>query len=251
MKVAIITGASSGMGQEFLFQLLEEKSQLEEIWMIARRSDRLMDIKKQVTRVKIKCISLDLTKEEELEAFQKQLREERPEVKYLVNAAGCGFIGEFREVPYEKNQTMVRLNCEALMAVTYCVLPYMQAGGRIYQFASSAAFLPQPGFAIYAATKSFVLSFSRALNQELKKKKIHVLAICPGPVKTEFFDIATTTGEIKFYKKLFMADSKKVVRKAIKDGKRKKQVSVYSGSMKLFLLISKIIPHGVLMKFVK
>ena len=93
MKVAIITGASSGMGQEFLFQLLEEKSQLEEIWLIARRTDRLMDIKKQVTGVKIKCISLDLTKEEELETFQKQLREERPEVKYLVNAAGCGFIG--------------------------------------------------------------------------------------------------------------------------------------------------------------
>ena len=108
---------------------------------------------------------------------------------------------------------MVALNCEALCAVTRMVLPYMECNSRIIQYASSAAFLPQPGFAIYAATKSFVLSYSRALNQELRSRRIYVTAVCPGPVKTEFFDIAESTGVIPLYKRLVMANQKRVVQR--------------------------------------
>lgn len=143
---------------------------------------------------------------------------------------------------------MVRLNCEALCAVTHMVLPYMSKNSRIIQYASSASFLPQPGFAIYAATKSFVLSYSLALGEELKGRGICVTAVCPGPVKTEFFDIAETTGRIPLYKRLTMADPVKVVKLAIRDSLMGKPVSVYGFLMKSFRLLCKIVPHGVILK---
>ena len=146
---------------------------------------------------------------------------------------------------------MAALNCVALTAVTRLVLPFMEPNSRIIQFASSAAFLPQPGFAVYAATKSYVLSFSRALNQELRKRKICVTAVCPGPVKTEFFDIAEETGnKIPIYKMIVMADPVKVVRKAIADAEAGKELSIYGAAMKAFWILTKIMPHGLLLPWI-
>ena len=148
----------------------------------------------------------------------------------------------------EEETGMIALNCEALCAVTHIVLPFMSKNSRIIQFASAAAFLPQPGFAVYAATKSFVLSYSRALNEELRDRDICVTAVCPGLVKTEFFDIAETTGQIPLYKRLVMANPKKVVKKAVLDSCMGKTVSVYGGFMKLFFLMCKILPHEVILR---
>ena len=124
----------------------------------------------------------------------------------------------------------------------------MADNGRILQFASSAAFLPQPRFAIYAATKSFVLSYSRALNVELKSRRICVTAVCPGPVKTEFFDTAGAFSQIPLYKRLSMADPVKVVRKAIRDSAAGRSVSVYGPLMKLFSFFAKLLPHSLILK---
>lgn len=142
---------------------------------------------------------------------------------------------------------MVQVNCTALTAVTTMVLPFMPQNSRILQFASSAAFLPQPGFAVYAASKAYVLSYSRALNRELKSRKIFVTAVCPGPVRTEFFDIAQTTGEIPLYKKLVMADPGKVVAKAIRDSIAGREVSVYGIWMKAFWVLAKVFPHSLIL----
>ena len=117
--------------------------------------------------------------------------------------------------------------------------------------ASASAFLPQPGFAEYAATKSYVLSLSRALNVELKHKKIYVTAVCPGPAKTNFFNIAEENASSPWYKKFFYAEPNKVVNKAIRDCMRKKEVSVYSISMNLLRFFTKIIPHRIILKFFK
>lgn len=168
-------------------------------------------------------------------------------MKILVNAAGFGKIGPIGEADLEEECGMIRLNCQALCAVTHLVLPYMSPNSRIIQYASAAAFMPQPGFAVYAATKSFVLSYSRALGEELKKREICVTAVCPGPVKTEFFDIAETNAVIPFYKKLVMANPRKVVQKAIRDSMAGKKVSVYGVVMKAFWLLAKIVPHGWLL----
>ena len=129
------------------------------------------------------------------------------------------------------------------------VLPYMAKKSRIIQLASAAAFLPQPRFAVYAATKSYVLSFSRALNRELADTGIRVTAVCPGPVRTEFFDLAEQTGTIPLYKKLVMADPVKVVEKAFRDSLAGKSISVYGGAMKGFQVLAKVMPHEFLLKF--
>ena len=249
MKIAIVTGASSGMGREAVIQLADRFSGLKEIWVIARRKERLEALRGQVP-VPLRLLCLDLAREADMEELAKELKEQRPDVKILVNAAGYGKIGQVGEVAIPEEGGMVRVNCESLVRVTHQVLPYMSGHGRILQFASAAAFLPQPGFAVYAATKAFVLSYSRALGQELKARDIRVTAVCPGPVRTEFFKIAETEGQMPAYKELFMADPRKVVAKAIRDSMMGKSMSVYGTPMKLFGLLCKAVPHDAILSVI-
>lgn len=250
MKIAVVTGGSSGMGREFIMQIADRFSGIGEIWAVARRQSAMEKLAPHVP-VKLRAVGLDLTDRESLRKLQDLLEREKPEVKWLVNAAGYGKIGHVGSVSLEDEEGMVELNCEALCAVTHMILPYMSKNSRIVQFASAAAFLPQPGFAIYAATKSFVLSYSRALNEELKPRKISVTAVCPGPVKTEFFDIAETTGVIPFYKRIVMANPKRVVRKALRDSMMGKPVSVYGLMMKVVRLLCKALPHSLIFCLIK
>lgn len=255
MKTAIITGASSGMGKLFALEICKHYVHIEEIWLIARRTKELQSLKKQLENLGKKKIirdfSWDLTKDESLDAFEKELKDRKPEVCILVNCAGYGKIGSFEEVGYHHNRGMVKLNCQALTDITCLTLPYMRNRGRIIQLASSAAFVPQPDFAVYAASKSYVLSLSRALNKELSNRNICVTAVCPGPVQTEFFDIAQegTGRSLKRIKMLVMAKPEKVVRKALNDSRKGKEKSVYGGVMNLFELLCKVVPHSIILKF--
>ena len=249
MRIAVITGASSGMGMECAVQLADRYGRyLDEIWLIARRKEKMEALKDQLP-VSLRLFPTDITDRIQLERLKMALEEEKPKVLFLVNAAGFGKIGPVGSLPLETEDGMIRLNCQALCTVTHMVLPYMADNGRILQFASSAAFLPQPRFAIYAATKSFVLSYSRALNVELKSRRICVTAVCPGPVKTEFLEKAYGKQEMSFYKKLVMADCEKVVSRAIEDGKKGRAVSVYGGTMKFLRIISRLLPEEVLAGF--
>ena len=145
---------------------------------------------------------------------------------------------------------MVDLNCKALTILTKELIPFMAYNSRIINIASSAAFLPQKNFAIYAATKSYVLSFTRALNQEIKHQGIRCTAVCPGPSDTEFFDIALKNSKsIPFYKNMLMADAEKIVDKAISDSIMCKEVSVYGVAMNMFRALAKMLPHGIILKF--
>lgn len=271
MKTAIITGASSGMGREFVREFFCRYVNIEEIWIIARREAELNAIKEELESLKmdkpsckdttkpskkhlkkprIFVLPLDLTKDESMKQYKMALEERKPEVCVLVNSAGYGKIGSFEEVGYEHNRGMVKLNCQALTDVTYLTLPYMRRGGQMIHLASSAAFVPQPEFVVYAATKSYVLSFSRGLKWELADREISVTAVCPGPVKTEFFRVAEEGSDkkLKRLKMLVMADPKKVVRKAIKDARKGKEKSVYGWIMQLFELLCKLVPHKLLLK---
>ncbi len=250
-NVAVITGASSGMGREFARQIAQGYRSVEEIWLIARREERLLELKEQLLGRRVKILTLDLTKQEGLDALQEALEQEKPRIRVLVNAAGYGMIGKVETMDRQDSIGMVDLNCRALTAITCMALPYMAEGSNILQMASSAAFMPQPKFAVYAASKSYVLSFSRALSQELRPRGITVTAACPGPVKTEFFDIAETYEAVKIYKKLTMAKADRVVRQALLDAKHQKSVSVYGGLMQGFRMLCKILPHSFLMKFIR
>lgn len=247
MKIAIITGASSGMGRESTVQLADRfGGKLDEIWLLARRKEKMEELIGQVP-AKLRLFPMDITDRIQLEKLKLALEEEKPRVVFLVNAAGFGKIGKVGEVSLSDEMGMVQLNCQALCAVTNIVLPYLQKGSRVIQYASSAAFLPQAGFAIYAATKSFVLSYSQALNQELQERGIRVTAVCPGPVDTEFFAVAETTGEIPAYKQFAMANPKKVVRLAIRDSLMGKRVSIYGLTMKSFYWLCRLLPHSLLL----
>lgn len=249
-KVAIITGASSGLGKQFVLQIAKSHGFLDEIWVVARRSDRLLELGVLVSNIVIRPIPLDLSKKESAVRIKRILAEEKAKVYVLVNGSGLGAAGKFDRQSEEMLDEMLKVNCLALTRVTRAVLPYMPKKARIIQIASSAAFAPQPGFAVYAATKSYVLNFSLALRQELKKRRIIVTAVCPGPVNTEFFDIAYQKKEMKLYKKLVMAKPEKVVKKALKDVKKGKAVSVYGISMKAVRILCKLLPNSLIVKLI-
>ncbi|MDO4271989.1 MAG: SDR family NAD(P)-dependent oxidoreductase [Candidatus Saccharibacteria bacterium] len=255
-KIAFITGASSGMGQRMAYLLSGGKSAPDEVWLLSRREDRLSKLAEALeTRnpaLKARVIAKDLMNPEDIREIAALLAERRPGITFLVNAAGFGKIGSVAELPLSAQTDMIRLNCEALTAVTRLCLPYMVKGkGRIINFASAAAFLPQPRFAVYAATKAFVLSFSRALSEELSKDGIAVTAVCPGPVRTEFFDIAEELHAVPLYKKLAMADADRVVARAFRDSMKRKRVSVYGMTMRLFALSAKLLPAGFFFFFIR
>ena len=243
MKIAVVTGASSGMGRDFVRQL-DAADTYDEIWVIARRRDRLESLTADV-RAPLRILALDLTDRESIEEYKAALAECNPTVSVLVNGSGFGRFGAFKDYPMADYYTMVDLNVKALVAVTYATLPYMEKGGEIYQLGSLSSFQPVPYINVYGATKAFVLSFSRALTQELREAGIRVMAVCPGWVRTEFFDHAVTDDTIKYYNKFF--DSDEVVRRALKDMKRGKDVSICGFSVRAQVLATKLLPHKLVM----
>lgn len=248
MKIAVITGASSGMGREFVRQTGHFYRDLDEIWVIARRKERLERLRKE-SRVPLRIFDGDLLKKQVYKQYHSELKEWQPEVRMLVNAAGFGRLGKFADLASEskKLQTdMVDLNCRALTRMIQITLPYMGKGGRIINLASAAAFCPQNGFAVYAATKAYVLSLSRALSSELRSRGIIVTAVCPGPVDTEFFRVS---GELTApLKKLTMVKAPAVVRKALKDSRKRREISVYGVPMKAAHIGAKLLPHRLILR---
>ena len=248
MRIAVVTGASSGMGREFVLQLGYFYKNLDEIWVIARRRERLEELS-GISRIPLRIIDGDLQKKKVYRRIHEILTEEKPDIRMLINSAGFGKSGTVTEIAREnfRIQTdMVDLNCRALTRMTLLCLPYMSRGSRIVNLASAAAFCPQPSFAVYAATKSYVLSFSRALNRELRKRGIFVTAVCPGPVNTEFFRISG--GPSSPLKKRFAKDASAVVKKALKDSLAKKELSVYGAAIKAARLGAKILPHRLIIR---
>lgn len=246
MKIAVITGASSGMGQEFAMQIDKKCLGLDEIWLIARRRDKLEELSKELT-VPVRIMDMDLADDPSYAALIHALETEKPQVRVAVNCAGYGKTGPFLGIRLEASLGMIDVNCRALTKMTYLLLPYMPRRSYLIQVASVAGILPQPNFAVYAASKAYVLSLSRALREELRAKGVSVTAVCPGPVATDFFAIAEETGSPFALKKYIMAKKEKVVALALKDTFRKKDVSVYGISMKALRLLVKFVPQKLIL----
>lgn len=244
MKIAVITGASSGMGKDFV-RMIDKIEDCDEIWAIARRREKLEELKSETGKL-IRPVELDLSKQESLEEYEKMLKEADADICALVNAAGFGKFGKFTDIPLSEQLNMIDLNCKALVALTYLSLPYMKRGSRVYQLGSLSAFQPVPYIGVYGATKAFVLSFSRAINKELEERGIKMISVCPGWVKTEFFDRAVKDDTISYYNKFFTSDE--VVRRAIYDMYRGKDVSVCGLSIRGQVLLTKLLPHKLVMK---
>ena len=186
-RIALVTGASSGMGKEFARRVCKEYPVVEEVWAIARNRERLEELQKELP-VPVRAISLDLTDRECGDKLRALLEEEKPDIRILCNASGFGIFDRFDRASEEDNLGMIDLNCRALTQVTYIALPYLSAGSIVVNIASMSSFQPVPYINVYAATKAYVLSFSRALNRELKPNGVRVFAVCPYWTKTAFFD---------------------------------------------------------------
>lgn len=247
MKIAIVTGASSGMGKEFVLQL-PGYVQVDEIWVIARRTEALEALKSCID-IPLRPISLDLCQPESFTQLGSLLEAEQPDVKLLVNAAGFGKFGAYHKIPVEDELRMIDLNCKSLLAMTRLVLPYMHKGSHVLQLDSLSAFQPVPYITTYGATKAFVLSYTRAMSAELKHTGIRMMAMNPFWVKTEFFDHAfkTNDSEVQNFVKLY--EAKDVVATGLKDlYKTKKPVSIHGLLPKSQALLVKLLPHSLVMK---
>ena len=247
MNIAIVTGASSGMGREFVLQL-QQYVTVDEIWVIARRADALEALKNQCD-IPVRPVALDLCDSASFDTYGALLDAEKPDVKLLVNAAGFGKFGSFHRIPLEQELRMIDLNCKALVAMTRLTLPYMHGGSHILQLDSLSAFQPVPYITTYGATKSFVLSYSRAMNAELKGTGIRMMAMSPGWVKTEFFIHAmqTNSSEVQYFNHLYEASD--VVATGLHDLYRtRKDVSVHGLPVRNQVRLVKLLPHSLVMK---
>ena len=161
-NIIVVTGASSGMGKEFIIQILEKEPNIDEIWAIARREERLIELKKEIN--KIIPIKLDLTNESDLLKYKKKLENEKPNVLILANCAGFGIFDHSENVDTSVKLNMIDLNVKSPVAMIDYTLPYMKRNSKIMNIASCAGFQPIPYINDYAATKAYLLSYSRALN---------------------------------------------------------------------------------------
>ena len=242
MRIAVITGASSGIGREFVYAI--DKMDLDEIWVIARRQDRLEELRGKCSHP-VRTLSLDLSEDTGIDAYQELLNLEKPEIHILVNAAGFGVFGPFAENDLQKQLKSARLNALALTAMCHVSLPYMKDGDSIVNMGSNSSWQPVPYQTVYGASKSYVLNFSRAFGREMKDRGIHVMCVCPGWIRTEFQQVAEHDRYIRYVDRWYGPDE--VVDQAMKDLKKKKQVSILGHPVRRQVRLVKFLPVNLVM----
>ncbi len=246
MSVAIITGASGGIGSEFARQLAHLDG-IDEMWFVARNEDRMKKLGDELG-IKTKVISADLTSEDGINKVRNALKAEKPSVRFLVNASGFGNFGAFDELYEDEVVKMIDLNVKALVLITHMTVPYMERGGRIIQLGSGSCFTPLPYFNIYSSSKVFVLHYTKSLNHELKKYGIRATCFCPGWVDTEFLGKSVANGNRhpKSMKPLLSCES--VVRGCVKASVKGRAMFVTGWYTKLQHVLFKILPDCILTK---
>jgi short-subunit dehydrogenase len=246
MPLAIITGASSGIGREFALQLKEKG--VDSFCLIARREDKLRSLAKELD-VPAEIITADLTLDGGIEKVRAYLEKEAPRVKFLVNCAGFGDFGSFDEISEESVCKMIDLNVKALVRITHMCIPYMEKGGRIIEMGSGSCFTPLPYFNVYSSSKVFVLHYTKALNHEIKKYGVRATCFCPGWVETEFISLAKRNSGVTMPKSTKpLLNAKKCVAKCIKASIKGKSMYVTNWFTKMQHALFKIVPDCILTK---
>ena len=250
MKVAVITGASAGLGKELLRLLPEMFPDIEEYWLIARRREKLEEASAGIPR-QCRIFPLDLTHDESYEKFACELEKFSPDIGLLINNSGCGNLGNVGDGDLKTQTQMVDLNLKGLTAVTHLCIPYMARGSRILNISSIASFCPNPRMTVYSSTKAYVTAFTFGIAEELKPKGITATAVCPGPMDTEFITLGGIKGNSKTFDILPYCDPKKVARGALKAAKRGQTIYTPKLFYKFYRCAAKILPVSVVMKMSK
>ena len=240
-SVTLVTGASAGLGEEFARQLAAKGDRLV---LVARRKERLDELATQIGNAR--AIEMDLSQPGATALLMANLAKHGESVELLINNAGFGLAGGFAALESLRQREMIDLNCGALTELAHAVLPGMieRKSGGILNVASTAAFQPGPGMAVYFATKAFVLSFSEALHDEMRLHGVKVSCLCPGPTRTEFrsvsgFDPKGPIGKIS-------ADAASVVRAGLQGLEKNKAVVVPGLSNKLISQTHRFLPRAVM-----
>ncbi|MCI9449530.1 MAG: SDR family NAD(P)-dependent oxidoreductase [Clostridiales bacterium] len=252
MKVAIITGASGGLGLELFLECSSYFPEIDEYWLISRNDEKLRSAENKSGN-KCLIIPLDLTEKLSFATLSNKLEAAASdpsfEVSLLINNAGAGYLGNISDTDIDKLDTMLHLNVRAMTDVTRITLPYMKSGSHIINTSSIASFCPNTGLSVYSATKAYVSFFSRALGVELKERGISVCAVCPGPMHTNFTTRGEINGNSKMFARLPYCDVKKTARGALKAAKRGKRVYTPSVFYKFFRILAKLVPQRIMVRF--
>lgn len=251
-KIAIITGASAGLGRHFVETVARERNDLAEIWLIARRKNLLAEIQRQYPQRKFKLFPLDLTAEASYSLLRTALLKEKPTVALLINDAGMVASGSFQTIALAKQQAMIELNAKAPVTLTYEVFPYLKRDSQIINVCSVAGFAPTPNLLTYSSTKAFLYQFTKGLHAELRPQGIKVLALCPGNMATEMF---TPTSDLPKEKSVInclpFLDLETVTTTALKKVAAGRMVYTPNLIYKSYRGIAKLLPHKLLMYFSK
>ena len=241
-RIAIVTGASAGLGVEYAREA-ENQFNLDEIWLVARRPEPMKKLAGELKRAKGIVIALDLARREECEKLAARIRAESPEIVLLVNNAGCGKVGRFESIDLAAQLGEIDVNITALTLLTHAALPYMGKNSFLLQVASSIGFCPAPLMAVYAATKAYVLSFTHALREECRGRGIGITAVCPGPVATEFLDVALPPGTLRKGTRVHLAaTARQVVELSYYDLKAGRALSICGWTVRAFALAARVLP---------
>ena len=241
-KIGVVTGATGGLGKAFIKELLNED--LDEIWALARDNEKLEKLKEEFGN-KIFPVVCDFTKKEDIDKISNLFYEYNPNIRYLINNAGVGNFGHFTNMSDKEISDMIDINCKAPTLLCQYAIPYMFDGARILNISSASAFQPNPYITIYSASKVYLRSFTRSLNYELKDKKITATAVCPGWVQTDMIKSNYNGKKVKFPG---IVTPDVVVKKAFKDTKKGRDMSVCSLFVKYEHLLSKLFSQKRMMK---
>ena len=241
-KIVILTGATGGLGREFLNQILKEE--IDEVWAIARNEQKLSALRNEYGN-KVVPIPLDLSDRSAVEQLGAMLKEQKLTVSYLINNAGLAKMGKYNEFSLDEIDQTINVNCKAPVMLAQLCIPYMGSGSKILNIASASAFQPNPYINLYASSKAFERNYTRALNVELEGTGIAATAVCPGWIDTEMLQKEINGKKVRFPG---LVTPQQVVTKALKDAKRGKDMSVCSLYVKYQHLIVKLLPQRWVMK---
>lgn len=242
---ALVTGASSGIGEGFAEELAEAGTDL---ILVARSADKLEALAarlRQKTGRQITVIPLDLTRPDAASTLLADVQARGLKIDLLVSNAGFGSVGGFLDQPLERYREMVALNGMAMVELAYAFIPLMKAQGRgaIINVASIGSFQPMPGMAVYGASKAFALSFSEALWEECRRIGIRVMALCPGPTDTGFFQASGRAELRDDVPKSLMMTSRECARRALQALARGRSVLVAGWETRVFSELHRFLPR--------